>query len=615
MVVLAMLASPAYGEDPVHPLQAPADPIAVPGGTGDTLVDQLFKVVSEIAQNPFSDNTVAMGAIWFLASRISKFTKSVAGIPAAWQNRKVLLAEIKQAELEYEGLRAVYLGYEPRLAELVSESSELKKQLKALKESGNFGSEAIRAQLDVVEREMEVIREKVPFIQATEALRSLRMADNEIRKHLSDFEKMMAAYSEEAKKKGHTQIVKWAEEGRTASRLTKRHYRPDYLGEWLTTKPGLLFLSTQQGRDWKTELDSRKDSAAKAVQHFVDVHNQQVVAYNQGLEPGEKPLQRIAFRETEHGRPTNHFVLVPENPSQRADAVDRRSVPQRVWDNCQLDLGRLATKIDAKKLLRKNAYNDQIYNLKMLGAAGLTYYVFDKSFQFRHGISFLEAKARSKRNDKIAENRLLDIAAQLDEEKKGLNRLAPFNTAAIEAIFTQEPKIEERLKSRFNFRSETSGKKQALEERTAKALLDKEAELQRIGASFDEAMKKVLKNSTWTTANTVIANLYTDDQAKRDTTVKRNITLILRETIANLYPDIADEGALDQIEMTIIPDIVNELSEKLKKIVEEKKKTAAIFPDTLNQALAVAPLGWSAPTDIPGSAGSLATHSGLVKAP
>jgi hypothetical protein len=615
LLALAFLASTVQAADPINPLETPTDRVAVSGGSADTIMDTIFKIVSEIAQNPI-ENTIGTIAFSFLAWRVGMLIKSATGIPAARKKSGDLLGGIRKSQLEYENERAIYLGYEARLAELVARSEELKKQLSGPKSFGNLSEEEpIREELDAVDGQIEEIKKKIPMVQATEALRSLVLAEAAIQKTLSKFEKMMESTASNPIKNNNPKLQRWASEGLIASKLTREHYRPDYLGEWLATEAGRSFLRSEKGQKWKRELDDRKKASAQAVHHLIEVHNRPATAYNASLTDGESPVELIAHSETEHGSHTKRFFRVPKNPLEEADSVDRESIPDLVKEICEKNLGRLSKNTDSLKLDQSKVYSDLKGNLRWVVGTGIVYGVFDRVFYYRHKVTFLNARARSKQNDKIAENRRIDIAGQLDEEKKGLKRLAPFTTDVTEAILAQETKIAERLKARFNFRSETLGKKRALEERTAIALSDRDAEIARIKASFDEAMKKVLKTSTWTTVDTVIANLYTDDQAKRDTTVKRTITLILRETIANLYPDIADEAALDQIEMTIIPGIVNDLNEKLKKFVEENRKTTALFPDSMGHTLAVSSVPVPVTGNAPASAGSLAASSGLLQAP
>lgn len=192
----------------------------------------------------------------------------------------------------------------------------------------------------------------------------------------------------------------------------------------------------------------------------------------------------------------------------------------------------------------------------------------------RHNQPFAEVREDSRRSAKIAEAARLDIAGQIAEDKKKEYRLKPLVNAGVRVIRDREGEIVRIIEANLSFRDATEGKLALLDKRVAAGAKNPELENGRISESFEEAMKKVFKASTWASLEDVVTNVYTEDPAKRETVVNRHLTLIFREAIANLYAGIVDEAMLDTIESKLIPNMLLDVTPELMKVAKARTQVA-----------------------------------------
>jgi hypothetical protein len=570
-IMLTSVSPVAYAQDPVVP---GSESVTISGGGGDSFIDVVLRPLIDIVQNPFSENTIAIGLLLLSASRFKKLVEAFKEVPQAYRNKQKLIAEIQDAERGYESARAEYLSYESHIEKLRVQHSELTARIhdplvgKAINERARMQEE-----LKAIEREIKEKVAKLPLLQVVEGVHALQKLEANRVKLMADFDGLMKVHYDEARSSSNKRKKNSAIEARVAAALSRRFGQVSYLNEWLETGSGRTFLETEEGRGWYIKYRNLQTAAEKKVREVVAAYNLEVDRYNLEVLPSERQPRLAPFGVDSSYR-TDRFLLTPESAEVRSEEIHRDQLPVSAKSNCERNFGLLGRSIEKLKsqVRFRDVYANQIYQTKFTLAVGLVLFGYYRNFQSRHQQTFFEARANTRRSDKITENKRLDISGQLDDEHKGANRLRTFFQYGVTALLENEGAIADSIRSRLSFRSQNDGKLKALNDRMEQAGKDEDAEIARATVSLDAAMKKVLRNSAWTTVDDVVKNIYTLESAKRDTEVKRNLTLIYREAIANLFPDVMDEGTLDQIEMSIIPKMVNETNSKLQALVEARAK-------------------------------------------
>jgi hypothetical protein len=557
----------AHAEPPVvAPLTTPSIPTS--GGEG------LFDLLSYVLSNPFSEGTVILGLMVGLAKTSGWTLDALIKIPSARANRRTLTAAAKQIAKDYEVHRAEYKMYPLRIAELESANKKNRDALMHLNADRSHPAENImavekmRREIEKNDRMIQAMREKAPAIQIAESIVSLS----------------------EAEKAVDTQVEKLKSTNPLLVSLWKATKRPDYIGEWLQSEEGRNFEATDEGKAWRAEYDKSIAAMGAKVSNVTTLYNTLVKEYNDSV-PASERVARLDYHESEHGRMGDHFLLTPEVPSEVPRELHRDSVLGSAEEVCAINLARLkkasTDATNARSFYR--SYRQQIWSFGSLGAVGTALWRYTSSFQDRYQKSFQEARAKSRLDAKISENAKTSFGGQMDEEKKGLNRLKPFMDVSQQVVAKHQHTIVRLLHDRLNgLMEKASGKSKLLSDRVLEAQSNPEAEAARIAHDVEEGFKRFYSRQTGTTLEQALTQLYSEDEATRGT-LMRNLTLIYRESIANLYGNIADEKLLDEVETSLIPAMVEETSKKLLDGVGERKKAAIEKAKRANTTLNSAP--------------------------
>jgi hypothetical protein len=533
--------------------EPPESTPALPVTGGDAIVDMFNYVFT----HPLSEGTAVILLMFGLVRSVGWSIDAAVKWRGAREARTVLLDKAKEVANDYELHKAEYREYPARIKELSAANEKNNERLAQLKGKPNplessVEIEKLHREIDKNDRLIQAMTAKTPFIRIGQAINAV-----------ADAEAALNAHIERISSQAPAAVRMWG--------ATKR---PAYIGEWLQSPQATAYLRSRNGRRWHAQYKQLLDEVGVGAAKVTEIYNSIVQEYNAAV-PVSGRVPRLDFPESPHGRPGDYFLLTPEVPSQSALEVRREDVVQSTQSLCNLNLARLShsAKQTQKVANFRRAYRQQVWSFGSLAAVGTAVGYYWNSFQDRYKQSITSARANQKIVARIHENEKTDLAGQIAEEKKGRNRLNGFMEIGGKVIADHQKAIVDIFAAKMGLAEKASGRDEMLKKRVHEMVSDPGAEKERIAKSLENATFQVFNRQGMNSLDRVLVMLYTEDEATRNTVLRSHLKLVFRETTANLYPEITDEKLLDDVEMLVVPDMVKEITEKLKAHLEERKKS------------------------------------------
>lgn len=522
-------------------------PPEIPESGADGLIDLILYVVN----HPFSEGSVLLGLLVGLSKTVGWAIDATLKIPRARDSRREMLTKAKEVGDDYIRHRNAYLKFPAEIKKLEADNVAHRATLQELTTEGRYrDAEVLRRTIEKNEKTIETKKARVPVIQISEAIYQVANAEKAIAAHVN----LLRTYA--------PRIVA----------QFKATNRPAYVGEWLESPEGRTFLKSKAGKAWAPIYKGLLGNMSVAIDGVTGVYNGVAAQYNAGV-PASEHLRHLEPRNSVHGRMGDHFLLTDLGNGDVRE-VRRDQVVASTQTLCEVNLGRLAkrSKSAQRNASFRTSYRQQIWSYGSLAAVGVGLWRYAQNFESRYKATLPEARAKSRLNDKINEKAKTDLAGQIAEEKKGPNRLEGFTDVASSILASREDKIVAILQSRMGLTETANGKAELLRKRVEESKADPAEERARIAKSVENATWQVFNRQGTTSLDAVILMLYSQSDPTGDTILRRYISLIHRESLANLYGGIVDEVTLDELDNTLVPGMVAETLENLSKYVKSKKQ-------------------------------------------
>ncbi len=523
-----------------------ADPSALVSGVG--LLDYITRQVRDLG----SEAGIATILITGTATSLTYAFKASLSTAEAWRKRKELLSKYHQLEKDYLLKREELLRYPQKIQELEAENSQLREQLVESTRLGRFrDGEVLRGKIQKNDGWIAHMKSKIPAILIAEAIKSVVEAEENLHDHI-----------QKIKHKAGQSVGLW--------NATKR---PDYIGEYLDSPEGKKYIKTKDGSKWMSVYKEKMALLNRAAESVAASYNK-VAAEHNSLANADARVAVMSVHTSHHGTTGDQFLLPPEVPSHGAEEIHRDDVPDRVSKICQQSLGYLAANVKKARKASSfsSSYRSQITSFGSLGLSAAALSVYGHYYQRRHNQTFQETQAQARRKEIIDENAKLDLKGQWESEKLSQNRMAPFTQIASNLLHAEESNIVELIRGQLTLMDDAQGgKAQLLNKRVAEILANPAAEINRVEKSVEEAVVVVANRTQMSTLDRVMSLVFTEDKVTQETILKRYLTLVYRESTANLFGGITDERVLDEVEKNIVPSLVAKTVKRLTEEVATRK--------------------------------------------
>lgn len=577
--------------------------------------DVVIQQAGSMLETGGADKFVIMALTVAMGIEGAKATAALWEIPAARRLRKETFEKLKNMKAEYEKNRELYVKYPEIIRETETRNIDLRARLVKAEKEKNFElAELLRRDIDRNQASIDAKRLKVPVIMMAEAIRSLGEAEATFDQHVQTLRSAVAAHSRapqpaaaRANGNGHARKsgaangaakVSTSQAVVTAGTAVDRwdqHRRQDYVSEWLESRHGREFAQAS-GRQWAAEYQQNLAEMNSRVERLATVYNAMVDGYNH-LVPAEQTLPRLEPQRSSYGPSLRYFNLEPENPRDASREIELHSIGNNLSSVCDQKLSLLASNVKelSKAHSFRRAYSKQLIHPAGAAVSGLALGGVYAWYHYNKGKTYQEAQKEEATKNKIQEQTDITLAAQFEKEKKGENRLKPFLEASASAFESHQASLEAEVARTFDMRDRSTGKPDLLAQRQKEALeLGAEAERTRISQTLERATWEFYTKLSITSFEQVRRSLYNEDQGTRDTILRRDLTLVYRDTLLKLYPNIIDDDAMNQLEPTVIRAMVDQTLETLATKLEEMKKNGKSAPQKIDPNSAPVP-GTSAP--------------------
>lgn len=623
-LIAAQLTSATYTGPERVPATDPANP---------SFWDIVVQQAGSLLELGGADKFVIMALSVAVTLQTGKVTGVLWNIPAARTLRKETLEKLENMRREYEKHRDLYVKFPEDIQKLERENSALREELTKAEKAKDFTkAEELRRHIDRNQASIDAKRLKVPVIMMAEAIRSLGEAESGFDKHVQELRGAVAAAARTAQPavaargngrtrnngsngNGHaasngagngTPKGPSANSVQTAATAIDRWNqtrRQDYISEWLESRHGREFAQGA-GRDWANEYQQLLSDMNGKVERLATIYNGMVDNYNHHLTP-DRMLPRLEPQRSAYGPSLRYFSLEPENPHDVSREIEVGQIGKSLMEVCDKKLSLLKTSVKdlAKKASFRTAYAAQIGHVAALSVTGGGLFGVYAWYQYKQGKPFQQVQKEEATQNRIQQNTDVTLAAQFEKEKKGENRLRPFLEASTWSFENSQTALEQALADSFNMRDREAKKPELLRQRQREASqLGAEAERLRVSQALERATWEFYTKLNITSFEQVRQSLYNEDQGVRDTILRRDMTLIYRDTLLKLYPNIIDDDALNLLEPTVIRKMVDDTLTTLTQKLDELKRKGNPAPAKSDPNIAPLPGTTPPAVSLPASA-------------
>lgn len=320
--------------------------------------------------------------------------------------------------------------------------------------------------------------------------------------------------------------------------------------EFLTSPEGREFLHSDEGKKWRGEylnlLQKVEGSIGKVQEKFA------------ALKANSLPERNLPSLRTLQRNNPESFALEDKNRVQTP--VSRMELRDQVQKMCDDSLSLLRK--DVQWLERRTKMSRWPLIHASVATAGFTGIIaFDHWFQGRTGVTVNEARESTTRTDKVEERKKVDLRGQMEFEKKGLNRLAPFFNILTTKLRGNRENIETSLAGYLN---------------REEKLMNLGEQISILGMALNEgndlsgptedAFVNVMEKYV-VLEDIIKQQIYTQDKTMSESVLRRNVISIYREAITNLFAGVVDNAKLDRLEKAeFFTKMVNETLTELKSV-------------------------------------------------